>query len=147
MVVLNNVSPAGPSSLASSTATTSTNSSAAASAGFASQLADAIENYLSKSGNGSQFEIDVQNNQASGGGYTITVKDQSESSANSATSTNTAPAGQVGSNLMDAVPATASSSAAAPAAATTAAAPAIDKSNMTPDDAYWAEQPAAVQAL
>ena len=32
-------------------------------------------------------------------------------------------------------------------AADTAAPPTIDKSNMTPDQAYWAEQPAAVQAL
>ena len=149
MMVLNNVSPAGPNALATGTATTSTNSSTAASAGFASQLADAIENYLSQSGNGSQFEIDVQNNQASGGGYTITVKDQSESSASSAT----ASTGSVGTNLMDAVPLKASTSTTAPAVVTTpATAPppasaAVDKSKMTPDDAYWAEQPPAVQAL
>ncbi len=32
-------------------------------------------------------------------------------------------------------------------AAVSTVAPALDKSNMTPDDSYWAEQPTAVQAL
>ncbi len=100
---------------------------------FAQQLASAIEGYLGKVSSGSHFEIDVQSGQ--GNDFTVSVKDLGT----------TAQAPAQSSTAMDVSPA----SSAAPAASTPAPVdtPAIDKSNMTPTDAYWAEQPPAVQAL
>ncbi len=94
---------------------------------FAQQLASAIEGYLGKVNNGSHFEIDVQTGQ--GSDFTISVKD-------------------LGSPTPPAAPAPEAKAAApAPAAAPVENPSQIDKSNMTPTDAYWAEQPPAVQAL
>ena len=101
----------------------------AGSANFTQELAEALQGYLGNLGNGSQIEIDVQggNNQ-----FTLTVKNPSTASP------------------QPAPPPAASSSVVAESqtsSAPVASASTIDKSQMTPDDAYWAEQPAAVQAL
>ncbi len=101
---------------------------------FAQQLATALEGYLNNGRNGSHFEIDVQSGQ--GSGLTVNVRDlgSGTSPAPEASATNTTAATAGAS-----VPATATP--AAPDSTT------IDRSQMTPADAYWAEQPPAVQAL
>ena len=107
---------------------------------FAQQLAQAIEGYLGNVHNGSHFEIDVQSGQDQS--FTVNVKNLTAApTANARPSVVASPA-----TTPAAAPATPATVAPAP---TALAAPAqsVDKSNMTPTDAYWAEQPAAVQAL
>jgi hypothetical protein len=125
---------------------------------FEQQLSSAIDGYLASSGNGTQFEISVQPGTESGS-LTINVTPGSSSStsstaATSTTATSAAAATTVASftSTAETVPLGASaapttSSATASAAATAAASSSDDTSEMTPTDAYWAEQPAAVQAL
>jgi hypothetical protein len=120
---------------------------------FAEQLATAIEGYLGKAGNGTQFEIDVQPGQGQNSGtgqFTVTVKELNGSTAAptaTAPATTTAPAPAV-PTAADTGPLMASTIGASAKAAGQPQTPAIaDKSTMTPDQAYWAEQPAAVQAL
>lgn len=120
---------------------------------FAQQLASAIEGYLGKAQNGSHFEIDVQSGQDQS--FTVSVKNLGTKPAATAPAAQTpesepvaidplptslfpSPAGTTAASK-NYVPA-----ASAPAAAATAV---VDKSNMTPTDAYWAEQPPAIQAL
>jgi hypothetical protein len=127
---------------------------------FTAQLATEIEGYLAHSGNGSHFEIDIQKGQdAAGGGsqFTITVKNLGGDAAAaravvpgaSSEETASSPAGSTvllkatGVSLMD----NKIDMMSAPATATAPSAPAIDRSKMTPNDAYWAEQPEDVQAL
>jgi len=152
------------------TSTNSTLGSAGGSAGsadaFAQELESAIEGIVSQSGNGSQFEIDIHGGPAANGAsdYTITVKNLGSAAA-PATATSTAPASAPASNAAPQAivftPAPASSSVldelmptpagVKPAIYTppsaSAPTPSIDKSQMTPDQAYWAQQPPAVQAL
>jgi hypothetical protein len=90
---------------------------------FAQQLVTAIEGYLGKVNSGSHFEIDVQTGQ--GNDFMVSVKDMG----------NTGPA------------AVSPAALTMPAVATVSDPPTVDKSKMTPTDAYWAEQPPAVQAL
>jgi hypothetical protein len=111
---------------------------------FAQQLASAIEGYLGNIQNGSHFEIDVQSGQNQS--FTVSVTNLAPVAA--ASSTAPAPsAPALGTRVAPAaIPATQTAPAATPvpAAATTST---IDKSQMTPTDAYWAEQPPAIQAL
>jgi len=94
---------------------------------FAQQLASTIEGYLGKVNNGSHFEIEVQTGQ--GNNFTVSVKD-------------------LGTTPVEKQPAPATiEKAAAPISDPPAIDKSIDKSKMTPTDAYWAEQPEAVQAL
>lgn len=125
-------------------------------ADFAQQLMTAIEGLLQKSGNGSQLEIDItpsQGQNSASSQLTVTVKGVS-------TPTSTAPAATPSTTqatpvtLMSSVTPTSTSKAASsttPAAtstpALTSAVDSSDVSKMTPDQAYWASQPAAVQAL
>jgi len=115
---------------------------------FAQQLMTAIEGLLQNSGNGSQFEIDIapsQGQNSDGSQLTVTVKNTtspaSQTSAQSSAQSSTTPV-----TLMSSITPSASN-ASAQAAATPAAASSSDTSNMTPDQAYWASQPPAVQAL
>jgi hypothetical protein len=120
---------------------------------FSQQLMAAIEGLVQKSGNGSQFEIDItpsqgQNSDASQ--FTVTVKNLSSAAPQTSSTSPAAPssASQSAGTLMSALepqlPPSAAKAAATTPAQTTGAS---DLSNMTPDDAYWASQPAAVQAL
>jgi hypothetical protein len=100
---------------------------------FAQQLATAIEGYLGKINNGSHFEIDVQS--GSPNDFTISVKNLGAGASVPVTPT---------------TPAASTNPATPPAAAGASQTPVdapVDKSKMTPTDAYWAEQPTAVQAL
>jgi hypothetical protein len=141
----------------SSTASTASSTAATASStdSFGAQLAAAIEGYLAQSGNGSQFEINVQEGQSktTGGAsqFTVTVTNLSDSSA-SATATAASTTATATTTAASAV--VLASAAAAAAAVKPAASPfggampsASELANMTPDEGYWAEQPAAVQAL
>jgi hypothetical protein len=149
----------------SSTASTASSTAATASStdAFGAQLAAAIEGYLAQSGNGSQFEINVQEGQSktTGGAsqFTVTVTNLSNSSA-SATATAAATTATAAITAASSASAAGADEAvlASAAAASTAVKPAAspfggampsvsDLANMTPDEAYWAEQPAAVQAL
>jgi hypothetical protein len=139
---------------------------------FAQQLTSAIEQYLNQSGNGAASGIDIkiaQSQVSAGRQFTVTVTEPGTSGASETPATTSTSASAstpatggtqlvTGISLMDAKPRSASEIEAATAATTaaasntastvsTTAAPVIDKSKMTPDDAYWAEQPAAVQAL
>ena len=125
---------------ASTTSSAPSTSSAADS--FAEQLTAAIEGYLSQSGNGSHFEIDVQKG-STNGGFTVTVKNLD--SGTSSASVPAAISSAVAAN--PAMKAPANPPSATPPTTTTPILPAIDKSQMSPEDAYWAEQPAAVQVL
>jgi hypothetical protein len=145
MIVQNNVTPATLPVSTGTSLTGSTNSSSTSSAAFASQLAGEIESFLSQSSNGSQIEIEVQNS-STNGEYTITVKDPS---ASTSSATPAAPT-VAGDSLMDAHVPLASATPASVHIATPnsiANGAAVALSNMTPDQAYWAQQPPAVQAL
>jgi|SRR5579862_1814037 len=122
---------------------------------FSSQLMTAIEGLLQKSGSGSQFEIDItptQGQNSAGSQLTVTVKDLSSAASQTpstalstpAPSSATQSAGTLMSALEPQLPPSAATAAATTPAQTTSSS---DLSNMTPDDAYWASQPAAVQAL
>lgn len=74
-----------PANQAASSGSTDPSSSASTES-FANQLASEIEGYLSQSGNGSQFEINVQNGTGANGGFTITVTNPAAASASSSTS-------------------------------------------------------------
>lgn len=136
---------------------------------FAEQLASALQTALNQSGNGSQFEINIQPGQgANSNQYTITVTEETTSSGTDAatptpgtTSTNsttTAPASSSSSTSV-ASPSTSSTSASAaanpasgvqyssPASWTPPTFTAAQLATMTPADVYWAEQPPAVQQL
>ncbi len=104
---------------------------------FAQQLLTAIEGYLDKSGNTGQLEIDIQKQPQSQNSdsrqFIVTLKNPGTppSTAN-VTPMSSSPAASL-----------------APAAPSLAIDPKVvaDKSKMSPDDAYWAMQPSAVQAL
>jgi hypothetical protein len=125
---------------------------------FTQQLLSAIEGYLGKAGDGAQLEIDIQRGPQSqnsdGGQIIVTLKNPgknpgtpSAASKPPVTNTSAVSAAQL---LMGGFPGSTSAASVRPAAtdSTPAADPsAVDKSKMSPDDAYWAMQPEAVQAL
>jgi hypothetical protein len=122
----------------------------AGAADFAQQLMTAIEGLLQKSGTGSQLEIDITPNQgqnSANGQLTVTVKDvttptSSTPAATPSPTTQTAPI-----TLMSSVTPTSTSKTASSGTAESSSPTPTDVSGMTPDQAYWASQPAAVQAL
>lgn len=103
---------------------------AASSDSFAQQLISALQGYMNQAGSSSRLEIDIQAEPGQNSGssqFLVTVK-----------------------NLGNVAPAPTAAPAAALVAAKAIAAPVttgIDKSRMTPTDAYWATQPPEVQAL
>ena len=115
---------------------------------FAQQLAAAIEGYLGTVQNGSHFEIDVQSGQDRS--LTVSVKDlgttSSTTTATPPTASTTSAAASIATTNSTTSSAVTSSPATSSATATSASGT-VDKSKMTPTDAYWAEQPPAVQAL
>lgn len=127
LIFAKTTSPASTTSVPAST-TSATDS-------FAEQLTTAIEGYLSQSGNGSHFEIDVQKGASSSDGFTVTVKNLDSSAATATPPTAVVAAPPDPSKIY--VPASAISTTAA----------GVDKSKESPEDAYWAEQPEPVQAL
>jgi hypothetical protein len=143
----------------SSTASTALTTTASASStdSFGAQLAAAIEGYLAQSGNGSQFEINVQEGQPQTAGgssqFTVTVTNLTDAAA-TPTATTAAPVAASSASAAGALASAAAASSAQQPAVVPAASPfggampsASELANMTPDEAYWAEQPAAVQAL
>jgi hypothetical protein len=134
---------------------------------FAQQLMTAIEGYLSNSGTGSQLEIDIQGpqgqNSGGNGQFVVTLTNTGGSTpaptaaATTPAATTPAVSAPVTAEPASTTSAVADSSAAASAAATSSVAStsalaptqltAAELANMTPDQAYWAEQPPAVQAL
>lgn len=123
-------------------------SSAGSTDPFAQQLASEIEQFLSQSSTSSGKEIDIKISQSqvsAGRQFTVTI---TEPGTSTSTTTSNAPAG---TSLMDAhstdTNSTSVSAANSSVASTATTAAVVDKSKMTPDDAYWAEQPLAVQAL
>jgi hypothetical protein len=101
---------------------------------FAQQLSTELESYLTKLASGAHVEIDVQSGQGQSSGssqFTVTVRDLG------ASSTTPVSTGASGSTPAATTPASTSDAVKQP----------VDKSHMTPTDAYWAEQPAAVQQL
>ncbi len=145
---------------------TSGASSAGSTDPFTTQLASELEQFLNQRGNGGSSTMDIkiaQSQVSNGRQITVTIDEPNANATATAAGTAASPtpatpttALVTGISLMDAKPQSASEIAAL--AASTAAtastgasangtADAIDKSKMTPDDAYWAEQPVAVQAL
>jgi hypothetical protein len=128
--------------------TTSKASTTSATDSFTAQLAKEIEGFLAQSGNGSHFEIDIEK-----GSVTVKNLDVALTPAPAPTLTAAPVAAAAttlitGTSLMDAKPRGASEIAAmSTPAAVSAVPPAVDRSNMKPEDAYWAEQPEEVQAL
>ncbi|MGD1096970.1 MAG: hypothetical protein ABSB35_33885 [Bryobacteraceae bacterium] len=129
---------------------------------FAQQLMTAIEGYLSNSSKGSQLEIDIQGpqgqNSGDNGQFVVTLTNTGGNSP-AATAATTTPAtvtpavttptvstpvtttpGNTASTVADA-------SATPKSALTATPLTAAELANMTPDEAYWAQQPPAVQAL
>jgi hypothetical protein len=110
---------------------------------FAQQLASELEGMLGASGNGSQIEINVQSGPVQSSGmnqFTITVTNEE------GTSTPTAAGSSSSATTTTTTPST-PSTATTPATSPTSTATTLDKSDMTPTEAYWASQPVAVQAL
>jgi hypothetical protein len=128
-------------------------------ADFAQQLLTAIEGLLQKSGNGSQFEIDIkpgQGQNSDNSQLTVTVKNLTTP----ASQTPAAPQAQpitlmssvtiIPTSTSGTTSGTTSGSSSGSSSVTTPSAQAMSAAalaNMTPDDAYWASQPPAVQAL
>lgn len=139
---------------------------------FTQELATALEQYLSQNGNGapSQININIAQSQVSDGSqFTVTITEPG--ATQTAAQTTAQPTSPTTANdpLMASTSAaigfaasasagTSSASAASNNASTAATTPtlspfggnmpsAAELANMTPDQAYWAEQPAAVQAL
>jgi hypothetical protein len=122
---------------------------------FAEQLETALEGFLGQSGSGSQFAVNIQDGQGRDSAgtrqFTVTVTDLA-GSAPASTDPPVAAATTPVVSLAGSTPAAAVSTPVAavstPAASTSGAAATVpNKSSMTPTDAYWAEQPTAVQAL
>jgi hypothetical protein len=128
--------------LSSSAQSPATNNQSApgTSSDFAAQLESAIQGVIAQSGNGSQFDIDIQTGQGTNSNqYTITV-------------TNEASAGSSNSEAASSSAATSSSSSSSSSASSATAASgapfsAAKLATMTPADAYWDAQPPAVQQL
>lgn len=130
----------------SQSTTSSSSSSTTGESAFEQQLATAIQQVVQQYGNGSQYDINIQTGQGTDGtGFTITVNDDGAESTGSTATTSTATS----STAAAATSTTGSSAAstASTASTSTTTIPAAELANMTPADAYWAEQPAAVQAL
>lgn len=119
---------------------------------FEQQLTSAIASYLGKSGNGTQIEINIQPGQPAGSlniDVTATPDPATPSTTTAAdpvtTATTTAPVATPVTTALATPPAT--STPAAPATAASTALTSGASSQITPTDAYWADQPTAVQAL
>jgi len=98
---------------------------------FAQQLSTALQQYFGQIDSGSHLQIDIQGGTSQSSGdrqFTVTVRDLGLDTPSAAATT------------------PAAASVTAPASNSTAAS-VIDKSKMTPTDAYWAEQPPALQQL
>ena len=104
-----------------------TNNSSNTTESFVQELVSALENDFAKSGGASGFNISVQSG-ATPGQFTISVNPTAAAAAATPTSEATTPAGTT--------PADTSSGGNSTASA-----------GESPTDAYWASQPAAVQAL
>ena len=162
-----------PATAATNLIFNSTSSNTSSVDSFAQQLLTAIEGYLNQSGKGSSLEIDVQGSQGQNSGgngqFVVTVKNlgagapaTSAGAASTVPSPNAAPASIHASSPILASATVAPAAAAAlsaasfpstasltPAAVSTSS-PSItadQRSKMSPDQAYWASQPPAVQAL
>lgn len=126
---------------AQSSQSSSDTSSSATTSDFATQLESAIEGVISQSGNGSQFDINVQTGQgANSNQYTITVTNEASAASSSAAGIAASPSAAAAATS----PSGASSAASGWTAPTFTAA---QLATMTPADAYWAAQPPAVQQL
>ena len=153
-----NVSSANSSTDFALTLPASSTNAAGSTDPFTQELASALEQFLSQAGNNtsSQINISIAQSQVSDGSqFTVTITEPG------ATPTTAQPIGQKTDNdpLMASTSGAIAAAGSTGASATaTAAAPATspfggtmptaaELANMTPDQAYWAEQPAAVQAL
>jgi len=123
---------------------------------FAQQLMTAIEGYLSNSSKGSQLEIDIQGPQGQNSGnnsqfvvtLTNTGGDSPAASTATATPAVTTPAVSTPVTTTPASAASAAPDASATSASLTATPlTTAQLANITPDQAYWAQQPPAIQAL
>jgi hypothetical protein len=138
------------SSLAQSQATNNQSASSSSqsaygtSSSFATQLENAIQAAIAQSGNGSQFDINVQSGEgANSNQYTITVTNEG-----AASTPGSAAAGSSAATASTASAASgASASASSAAASGTPTFSAAQLATMTPADAYWDAQPPAVQQL
>src|SRR5258708_23439983 len=114
---------------------------------FAQQLLSAMEGYLDKGGNGAHLQIDIQAAKGQNSGdrqFIVTVKNSGTDESTGASNTTVSASGAtLMSAHTNAVAATTTTTTTVKAADKVA----IDKSNMTPDEAYWAEQPPEIQAL
>jgi hypothetical protein len=162
------VTPTNSTTNASNSSATQTQTASGESA-FAEQLAGALQTALNQSGNGSQFEINIQpGTGADANQYTITVTENGGSPATPAATANAAT-----SITPTTTPATTPATTPTPASTTTPSSAAnattannassvdygspvpwtpptftpAQLSTMTPADVYWAEQPPAVQQL
>jgi hypothetical protein len=120
---------------------------------FSQQLSTALQGYFSQLQSGSKIQIDIQEGTSQNPGdsqFTVTVHNLSAASNAAATTTPTAAVTTIPASTIPTAAAPASitpTGTASDVAATGTPTKAIDKSKMTPTDAYWAEQPVAVQAL
>jgi hypothetical protein len=151
-----NVSSANSSTDFTLTLPANSTSTAGSTDPFAQELASALEQFIGQAGNNtsSQININIAQSQVSDGSqFTVTIN---EPGATQTTSNDPLMAST--SAAITAAGSTGASSTGASSTATNAAAPATspfggtmptaaELANMTPDQAYWAEQPAAVQAL
>ena len=129
---------------------------------FEQQLTEAIEGFLGNSGNGSQIEINIEPGQQAGSLNVDVTADAAPASSNTTTSAVSTAASETTSSSTTTPPAATPASNASPSTSnaatnsestTTSDATSLTtltsnpNSYITPADAYWAEQPAAVQAL
>jgi hypothetical protein len=133
---------------------------------FTQELASALEQYLNQAGNStsSQININITQSQVSDGSqFTVTITEPGATQTTAQTTGNDPLMASTSAAIAFAASTAAASagasspvstSVATAAAASPATSPfggamptAAELANMTPDQAYWAQQPAAVQAL
>jgi hypothetical protein len=112
---------------------------------FAQQLATTLAGYLNQSG-GSGIDIQIQRQNSDANQFTITVETPASTTSAAATTSSTPETAAAASTTPTTTTST-TTSGATPASSAATATSGLDKSQMTPDQAYWAEQPPAVQAL
>jgi hypothetical protein len=119
---------------------------------FAQQLATALEGYLNKTG-GSNLQIQVQRQNSDASQFTVTIDTPSivkpsESTPTPAATTPTPATSTAPTADSTTTTTTTTSTSTSTSTLETGTMPtAAELAKMTPDQAYWAEQPPAVQAL
>lgn len=137
---------------ATSSFTLNTPTDSASTSSFAQQLAAALESYLGANNNPANFQLNIQTvgGQSSGDRQFLVTVTSPNSATSTGTGTGTSPSTSATATtptLMNLSGSPAVQTTSTPSAASTSAGGTQASQPKTEQDAYWAMQPAAVQAL